>query len=192
MSPFQSWYGEPCNARDLHISGCRMLVPDHDMKKSADRAKVGKFYGYAKVRALLRWIDIVTNCVKHAHGTQFLELEPTSEVCTPGQRLFQLGLRTLPVISSSLCALSTLAIALILKQSLSRFMFPCPQLVRTLAFNSHSMKYIISCMLCIWIPAHYLAKLSLPDITGASTCCTLSTMIQSPSMKSFTGVNIGR
>jgi hypothetical protein len=49
ISPFQSCYGESDNAEDLHIFDCRILVPDHDTKKSADRAKVRRFMAMPKV-----------------------------------------------------------------------------------------------------------------------------------------------
>jgi hypothetical protein len=75
-----------------------MLVPDSGMNKSPDHAKVGKFYGYAKSRALFHWIGVVANRVKHAHGARFLELDPTSEASTPGKCLLQLGIGESPSI----------------------------------------------------------------------------------------------
>jgi hypothetical protein len=41
-SPHVAWYGEDLNAKDMHIWGCRILVPGHNFKKSQDCALEGK------------------------------------------------------------------------------------------------------------------------------------------------------
>jgi hypothetical protein len=49
MPPHEKWYGERALAADMHILGCRVLVPNHDMKKSDNHAALGKLYGYARL-----------------------------------------------------------------------------------------------------------------------------------------------
>jgi hypothetical protein len=76
FSPHFDWYGEILIAKDMHVWGCRVLVPAHNLKKFQDRATEGLFYGFAKTRSLLRWLDPATYHVKHAHGARFLEYDP--------------------------------------------------------------------------------------------------------------------
>jgi hypothetical protein len=68
MSPHEAWYGERYLATDIHIWGCRVLVPNHDTKKSDNRAALGQFYRYA-------------------NAVRFFEIDPTRPVITPGQQL---------------------------------------------------------------------------------------------------------
>jgi hypothetical protein len=86
MSHHESWYSERTLAAYMHIWGYHVLVPNHDMKKSNNRAALGQFYRYAKTRALLRWIYPLTDAVKHARAARFLEIDHTSPVITPGQQ----------------------------------------------------------------------------------------------------------
>jgi hypothetical protein len=88
-SPHFAWYGEILNAKDMHVWGCRVLVPAHNLKKYQDRATEGLFYGFAKTRSLLRWLD-ATDHVKHAHGAHFLEFDPLRLDPHIGQRLLAL------------------------------------------------------------------------------------------------------
>jgi hypothetical protein len=49
MSLDEAWYGTKDLCKDMHIWGCRILGPTHDVTKSHDRAGEGYFYGYAKL-----------------------------------------------------------------------------------------------------------------------------------------------
>jgi hypothetical protein len=97
---WRTWFGR----RYAHL-GCRVLVPNHDMKKSDNFAALGQFYGYAKTRALLRWIDPLTDAVKHEHAARFLEIDPTHPVITPGQQLLRLDSTAPPRTLLSLSSL---------------------------------------------------------------------------------------
>jgi hypothetical protein len=90
MPPFQAWYGERPNYKDIRIWGCRMLVTNHDMKKSEDHTYLGFFYGYAKSHSILRWCDDATYNVIHAHGARFLESDPLHPESSPGQQPLRL------------------------------------------------------------------------------------------------------
>jgi hypothetical protein len=90
MTPFQAWYGEKPNYKDIPIWGCCMLVPHHEMKNSEDRASLGFFYGYDKSRSLLWWCYDSTDNVKHAHRARFLEIDPLRPYPSPGQQLLRL------------------------------------------------------------------------------------------------------
>jgi hypothetical protein len=59
----------------MHIWGCRVLGPCHNLKKSEDRAIDEKFYGFTKTRILICWLGVVKYNVKHAHSAGFLEIE---------------------------------------------------------------------------------------------------------------------
>jgi hypothetical protein len=90
MSPHETWYNKKALYSDMHIWGCQVLVPANNMKNSEDIAEYGFFYGYTKIRALLKWFDNYTNNVQHAHGARFLELDPLMSITSPCQRLLQL------------------------------------------------------------------------------------------------------
>jgi hypothetical protein len=53
MSHDEAWYGTRALDKDMHIWGCRILVPARDLKKSQDRASQGYLYAYIKSQALL-------------------------------------------------------------------------------------------------------------------------------------------
>jgi hypothetical protein len=74
----------------MHIWGCHILVPPHNIKKADDRATAGRFYGFAKTHSLLRWLDSVTDNFKHAHGAHFLEIDLVDPNPLIGQRLLAL------------------------------------------------------------------------------------------------------
>jgi hypothetical protein len=88
--PHFAWYGETLNAKDMHIWGCRVLVPAHNLKKADDRATYGRFYGFAKTRSLLRWLDPATDNVKHAHDAHFLDIDLLDPNPSIGERLLAL------------------------------------------------------------------------------------------------------
>jgi hypothetical protein len=87
MTPHEAWYGVRSSAKEMHIWGCRVLVADHALKKSKDRACDGFYYGFAKSRSLLRWFDDTIDICKHAKGARFFELDPTAKNHSRGQRL---------------------------------------------------------------------------------------------------------
>jgi hypothetical protein len=74
-SPHFAWYSEVLNTKDMHIWGCLVLVPGHNLKKSQDLALGGKFYGFTKTRSLIRWLDVDNDNIKHSHGARFLEID---------------------------------------------------------------------------------------------------------------------
>jgi hypothetical protein len=84
------------NAKDMHIWGCRVLVPVHNLKKSQDRALEEKNYGFAKTRSLLRWLDVANDNIKHVHGARFLELDCLHPDPPIEQKLLDLDLATMP------------------------------------------------------------------------------------------------
>jgi hypothetical protein len=85
-----AWYGETLKAKDMHKWGCRVLVPGHNLKKSEDRDLEGKFYGFAKTRRLLIWLDVANDNVKHAHGARFLDIDLLNPSPPIGQQLLAL------------------------------------------------------------------------------------------------------
>jgi hypothetical protein len=89
-SPHYAWYGKTLNAKDMHICGCRVLVPAHNIKKAYDRANYGRFHGFSKTRILLRWLHPATDDVKHAYGARFLEIDLPDPNPTIGQSLIAL------------------------------------------------------------------------------------------------------
>jgi hypothetical protein len=58
--------------KDMHVWGCYILVPAHDLNNSEESVSDRKFYGFAKTRSLLLWLGLITDNVKHAHGARFL------------------------------------------------------------------------------------------------------------------------
>jgi hypothetical protein len=60
-APHFAWYGGTLNAKYMHIWGCQVLVPGHNLKKSEDRALEGKFYVFSKTHSLLRWLDVAND-----------------------------------------------------------------------------------------------------------------------------------
>jgi hypothetical protein len=87
MTPHQAWYGVRPSAKEMHIWGCRVLVANHALKKSEDRACAGFYYGFAKSRSILRWFDDTTDICKHAQGARFFELDATAKNPSRSQRL---------------------------------------------------------------------------------------------------------
>jgi hypothetical protein len=84
VPPHYAWYGDTLNVKDIHIWGCRVLVPTHNLKNADDRATDEKIYGFAKTRSLLRWLDPAIDNAKHAHGARFLGiyiLDPNPSIC---------------------------------------------------------------------------------------------------------------
>jgi hypothetical protein len=75
-SPHFAWSGKILNAKDMHIWGCRVLIPAHNLKKSQDRAIEDLFYGFAKTHSLLHWLDVATYHANRTHGVRFLEFDP--------------------------------------------------------------------------------------------------------------------
>jgi hypothetical protein len=71
MTPHEAWYGVSPSAKEMHSCSCRVLVADHALKKSEDRACDGFYYGFAKSRSLLRWFGDTTNICKHSQGARF-------------------------------------------------------------------------------------------------------------------------
>jgi hypothetical protein len=90
MTSDEAWYDTHSFYKDMHIWGCRLIFPAHDIKKSQESANEGFFYGYTKSDTLLYWFDDTTKNVKHAHGAQFLELNPLMRDATPVQQLLRL------------------------------------------------------------------------------------------------------
>jgi hypothetical protein len=75
----------------MHIWGCRVLAPGHNLKKSEDRALDGKLYGVSKTRSILRWLNIANDNVKYAHCARFLEIDILHPSPPPiGQQLLAL------------------------------------------------------------------------------------------------------
>jgi hypothetical protein len=66
MNPHETWCGVRPSAKEMHIWGCRIIVADHALKKSEDRACDGFYYGFAKSCSLLRWFDDTTDICKNA------------------------------------------------------------------------------------------------------------------------------
>jgi hypothetical protein len=87
ITPHQARYDVRPSAKEMHIWGCSVLVADHALKKSENRACAGFYYGFAKSRSLLRWFDDTTDICKHAQGARFFELDPTAKNPSCGQRL---------------------------------------------------------------------------------------------------------
>jgi hypothetical protein len=90
MSPDEGLYRTKALYKYMHLWGCQILFPSHDITKRNYRADEGYFYGYAKSRALLCWFDDKTKNVKHAHGSRLLELDPLVIAPTPGRQLLKL------------------------------------------------------------------------------------------------------
>jgi hypothetical protein len=75
----------------MHIWGCRVLVPAHNLKKSHHyRASEGKVYGFAKTRSLICWLYVTTDNIKHARGARFLEIDTLRPGPPIGQRMLSL------------------------------------------------------------------------------------------------------
>jgi hypothetical protein len=77
MTPHEAWYGVRPSPKEMHILGCCVIVADHALKNSEDRACAGFYYGFAKSRSLLRCFDNTTDVCKHSQGARFFELDPT-------------------------------------------------------------------------------------------------------------------
>jgi hypothetical protein len=86
----------------MHIWGCHITVPAHELKKSDNRATDGKFGGFAKNRSLFRWLDPTTNHFKHAHGAHFMEIDPLHPPPPLDKQLLALDRNSYPEITIDL------------------------------------------------------------------------------------------
>jgi hypothetical protein len=89
-TPYEAWYGTPPNISDLRVWGCTVYIKHPDPKKSQDRVIKGYFMGFTKSRLLIRWLDPVTNAVKHAYTVKFDEFSTPSssaDLISPGRLL---------------------------------------------------------------------------------------------------------
>jgi hypothetical protein len=87
MIPREAWYSIRPTAKEIHIGGCRVLVADHALKKSEDRACAGFYNGFANSRIRIHWFYDATDVCNHSQGARFFELDPTAKNPSRGQRI---------------------------------------------------------------------------------------------------------